>query len=170
MWRRRTVLASGAALAAMTLLPVFRAFSATDQLRVALQLEPPHLDPTAGAASAIKEVSYQNIFEGLTTIDQTGTVQPALAKSWTISADGLTYTFALQDNVRFHDGTSFDADHVVFSLKRIGAANSENAQKSLYDVIASVTAPNPATVKITLKHPDGNFLVNIGRGDAVIVA
>ena len=170
MWTRRAILASGAALAAVALLPLSRAFAATDQLRVALQLEPPHLDPTAGAASAIKEVSYQNIFEGLTTIDQTGTVQPALAKSWTISDDGLTYTFALQDNVRFHDGTAFDADHVVFSFNRILAPKSENAQRALYAVIDGVIAPDPTTVKITLKHPDGDFLFNIGRGDAVIVA
>jgi peptide/nickel transport system substrate-binding protein len=170
MWTRRSILASGAALAAASLLPASHAFAATDQLRVALQLEPPHLDPTSGAAAAIKEVSYQNIFEGLTAIDQNGGVQPALAKSWTVSSDGLTYTFALQPEVRFHDGTSFDADHVVFSLKRIGAPISENAQKSLYEVIASVTAPDPATVKITLKHPDGNFLFNLGRGDAAIVA
>src|SRR5690242_16238551 len=53
-----------------------------NDLNVSLQLEPPNLDPTTGgAASAIREVTYANIFEGLTRIDATGSVQPDLAKS-----------------------------------------------------------------------------------------
>ena len=52
-------------------------------------LEPPHLDPTAGAAAAIDEVVYANLFEGLTRIDRDGEVQPGLAESWTVSEDGL---------------------------------------------------------------------------------
>jgi hypothetical protein len=58
-------------------------------------LEPPHLDPTAGAAAAIDEVVYANLFEGLTRIDEKGQVQPDLAESWTVSDDGKVYTFKL---------------------------------------------------------------------------
>ena len=63
-------------------------------LNVALQLEPPNLDPTTGgAAAAIREVTYANIYEGLTRIDSKGSVQPDLQpKSWDISADGLDPT------------------------------------------------------------------------------
>ena len=68
-------------------------------------LEPPHLDPTAGAAAAIDEVVYANIFEGLTRIGSDGAVLPALAESWTISDDGMVYTFKLHAGVKFHDGT-----------------------------------------------------------------
>ena len=59
-------------------------------------LEPPHLDPTAGAAAAIDEVVYANVFEGLTRVGPLGTVQPALARSWTVSEDGRVYTFKLR--------------------------------------------------------------------------
>ena len=55
--------------------------TANDSLSLGMVLEPPHLDPTAGAAAAIDEVVYANVFEGLTRIDRQGVVQPALAKS-----------------------------------------------------------------------------------------
>ncbi|MBL8596407.1 MAG: ABC transporter substrate-binding protein [Devosia sp.] len=139
-------------------------------LRIGLVLEPPALDPTAGAAAAIDEVVYQNVFEGLTRIDETGAVQPALASSWDVSADGLSYTFHLVEGATFHDGTTFDADDVVFTYGRITAADSVNAQKALYAGIDSVTAVNTSTVELKLKGPDGLFLFNVGRGDAVIVA
>ncbi|HEV7719225.1 MAG TPA: ABC transporter substrate-binding protein [Arsenicitalea sp.] len=160
-------LAFGLALAAMS--PNL-AFAASTEIRVGLVLEPPSLDPTSAAAAAIKEVTYQNIFEGLTRIDQNGAVQPLLAHSWTISDDGLTYTFKLEGGVRFHDGSDFDAEDVVYTFNRIIAPDSTNSQKALYEPIASVTAVDPHTVKIVLKHPDGQFLFDIGRGDAVIVS
>ena len=84
-------------------------------------LEPPHLDPTAGAAAAIDEIVYANVFEGLTRIGPDGSVQPALAASWDVSEDGTVYTFNLQSGVKFHDGTDFEATDVVFSLDRARA-------------------------------------------------
>jgi peptide/nickel transport system substrate-binding protein len=117
------------------LTPVFAA--ARTDLNVSLQLEPPNLDPTTGgAAAAIREVTYANIFEGLTRIDQNGSVQPDLAKSWDISADGLTYTFHLHDGVKFHDGTPFTADDVKYTLDRDRDAKSVSAQKQLFTAIA----------------------------------
>src|SRR5690606_3058299 len=89
---------------------------------------------------------------------------------WHVSEDGLSYTFHLVEGATFHDGTSFDADDVVFTFNRIIAEDSINPQKALYAGIGSVTADDAATVTITLKAPDGLFLFNIGRGDAVIVA
>ena len=74
MWTRRRVLVAGAALGTAALLPASRSFAATDQLRVALSHEPPHLDPTVGNDPATLAVSYQNIFEGLTRIDEKGQV------------------------------------------------------------------------------------------------
>ena len=146
------------------------AFAAKDSLTLGMVLEPPHLDPTAGAAAAIDEVVYANVFEGLTRIDRNGEVKPALAESWKVSDDGLTYTFKLHQGVKFHDGTDFDSADVKFSLDRAMAEDSTNAQKGLFAPIASVAAPDAGTVVITLKQPAGNFLFNLGWGDAVIVA
>jgi peptide/nickel transport system substrate-binding protein len=146
------------------------AWAAKDGLTLAMVLEPPHLDPTAGAAAAIDEVVYANVFEGLTRIDRNGVVQPALAESWAVSDDGLTYTFKLHGGVNFHDGTAFDSADVKFSLDRAMAEDSTNAQKGLFAGIAAVETPDAGTVVITLKQPAGNFLFNLGWGDAVIVA
>ena len=146
------------------------ALAAKDHLTMGMVLEPPHLDPTAGAAAAIDEVVYANIFEGLTRIDRDGAVRPALAESWTVSDDGLTYSFRLREGVKFHDGTGFDSADVVFSFERAMAEDSANAQKGLFEPIASVAAPDPASVVITLKRPTGHFLFNLGWGDTVIVA
>jgi peptide/nickel transport system substrate-binding protein len=142
---------------------------AQDSLTMGMVLEPPHLDPTAGAAAAIREVGYANIFEGLTRIDENGTVQPALAREWTISEDGLVYTFALAPGAAFHNGVPLTAEHVVFSFERAMAEDSVNAQKQLFEPIAAVEATDPHTVTITLQRPTGHFLFNLGWGDMVIV-
>lgn len=139
-------------------------------LTLGMALEPPHLDPTAGAAAAIDEIVYANVFEGLTRIDSAGAVRPALAESWTVSDDGLTYSFRLRAGVAFHDGTAFDAEDVVFSLDRARAGTSTNAQKALFEPIDAVRAAGPLTVEVTLKRPTGDFLFSLGWGDAVIVA
>lgn len=162
----KTVLAATAvALASGT-----AAFAARTDLVLGMVLEPPHLDPTAGAAAAIREVTYANIFEGLTRIGPNGEVLPDLAESWTISDDGKVYTFKLHTGVKFHDGTDFNASDVKFSLDRARAENSQNAQKQLFAAIDTVDVVDPATVKVTLKRPQGSFLYNMGWGDAVIVA
>ncbi len=139
-------------------------------LTIAVQLEPPHLDPTSAAAGAIDSVLYTNVFEGLTRFDSSGAIVPGLAIGWEISADGLTYTFTLAEGVTFHDGTTFDAEDVKFSLDRARAEDSTNAQKALYTGIAEVTVIDPQTVELRLSEPNGNLMFNLAWGDAVIVA
>lgn len=146
------------------------ALAARTDLVIGIPLEPPHLDPTAGAAAAIREVTYANVFEGLTRIGPNSEVLPDLAESWTLSDDGKVYTFKLHSGVKFHDGADFSADDVKFSLDRARAENSLNAQKQLFAAIDKVEVVDPATVKITLTHPQGSFLYNMGWGDAVIVS
>ena len=161
---KRLVLTGAAMLAATT------AFAANTDVTVGLQLEPPHLDPTSAAAGAIDQVLYSNVFEGLTRFGSDGSVNPGLAESWDISEDGKIYTFKLRSGVKFHDGTDFEATDVVFSLDRARAEDSTNAQKALFAGIERVEAVDPATVKVTLSAPQGNFLFNMAWGDAVIVA
>ena len=146
------------------------AAQAKDTLSLGMVLEPPNLDPTAGAASAIREVTYQNLFQGLTRIDRDGAVQPDLARSWTVSPDGLTYTFVLQPGVKFHDGAAFDCSVVQFSYGRAMAPDSTNAQKGLFAPIARVDCPDRLTARVTLKQPASNFLFDMGWGDAVMIS
>ena len=139
-------------------------------ITIGMQLEPPNLDPTAGAAAAIDEVVYANVFEGLTRYNPDGTISPALAESWEISDDGTVYTFRLRPGVTFHDGKEFTADDVKFSLDRARAEESVNAQKALFAGIEEVTVRDPLTVEVRLSGPSGGFLTNMAWGDAVIVA
>ena len=162
---RNRLLMSGAAV-----LFAGAAHAGGHEITVALQLEPPHLDPTSAAAGAIDSVLYSNVFEGLTRFASDGSIIPGLAKSWDISGDGLTYTFHLHEGVTFHDGTAMDAEDVKFSLDRARAEDSVNAQKGLFAGIADVEVVDAATVKVTLSGPNGNFLFNMAWGDAVIVA
>ena len=154
---------------ALSLTGVVAAAPRTD-LKLGMAVEPSGLDPTIDALAPIDDIVYQNIYEGLTRVDQNGAVQSALATSWDVSPDGLTYTFHLVEGATFHDGSTFDAQDVVYTFGRITAADSINPQKALYAGIESVTATDAKTVTIKLKAPDGLFLFNIGRGDAVIVA
>lgn len=102
------------------------------------------------------------IFDTLAFPDVTGTPKPWLAKSWTSSPDGKTWTFILNDNVKFHDGMPLTSDDVVFTfnynLTGPGAASGV-AQGVTY--IDTVTAPDPKTVVIQLKTVRPSFLQDI---------
>ncbi len=144
--------------------------AAKDSISIGMTLEPPILDPTAGAAAAIGEVTYQNIFQGLTQIDAAGQVVPSLATSWTISKNGKTYTFNLVHGVVFSDGEPFDCTTVKFSLNRARAKDSINPQKALFAPITNVACPNAETAVVTLKQPTASFLFGMAMPAAVMVA
>ncbi|WP_404709965.1 ABC transporter substrate-binding protein [Sphingomonas sp. MMS24-J13] len=143
---------------------------ARDRIVVALQLEPPTLDPTSGAAAAVDEVTYRTIFETLTTLDATGQPVPLLATSWTMAPDARSYVFHLRPNVRFSDGTPFDASIVAFSLMRAIRPDSTNAQAQALGNIAGVDRVDPLTVRIRLKLADAGFATLLAWGDCAMVA
>lgn len=143
---------------------------AKDSISIGMTLEPPILDPTAGAAAAIGEVTYQNIYQGLTQLDAAGEVVPSLATSWDISKDGKTYTFHLAKGVVFSDGEAFDCATVKFTLDRARGKNSINPQKALFAPIAEVSCPNADEAVVTLKQPTASFLFGMAMPAALMVA
>lgn len=101
-------------------------------LRIGTQQEPTVLDPTADATASIDGMLAHNVYESLTTVNQSGTVLPQLATDWELSDDGLTYTFTLVEGAMFHDGTPFDAQDVKFTFDRAMAEEfGEPLQKHL---------------------------------------
>lgn len=142
---------------------------AQTSITIGEQLEPPHLDPTAGAPGAIDSVVYSNIYEGLTRFAADGGVVAGLAQSWDISGGGLIYVFHLRENVAFHDGSDMTASDVVWSLNRARAEDSVNAQKALFAGITDVIAIDATTVVVALETPNGGFLSNMAWGDAVVL-
>jgi len=137
---------------------------------IGVQLEPPVLDPTMSPAAAISECLYGNLYEGLVQFAPDGTVLPKLAQSWEISDDGLSYVFHLLHGVRFHDGSNFDADAVKFSLERVLAAKSLNAQRAQLAAIRTVEVIDPFTVRVLLSRRSGGLLQSLALGAFVMVS
>lgn len=140
---------------------------AAGTLVAAIAGEPDQLDPQKTSAYFSFEV-LENVFDTLVEPDQNLEMRPALAESWEVSPDQLTWTFHLRKGVTFHDGTPFGADDVIYSFNRIIDEKLSNAYK--FTSVSSVTATSPDTVKITVRQPTPNLLTNIGgfKGMAIV--
>ncbi|MGI9502039.1 MAG: ABC transporter substrate-binding protein [Geminicoccaceae bacterium] len=100
-----------------------------------------------------------NLYEALTTLDGSGTIQPLLAESWTASEDGLTWTFTLKEGVTFQDGSPLEAKDVVWSVNRLLAINEGPAY--LFEGVlseGSVTEVDARTVQFQLETTYAPFL------------
>ena len=171
MIRRRTALnlALGLPLAAGLAPTAAQAQSKKDTLVLAMTLEPPGLDPTAGAAAAIAEVVQYNLLETLTKIQSDSSIAPLLAQRWTVTPDNKTWAFTLRPGVRFHNGVPFNAATVKFTFERAAAADSTNKDKAVFANIVNIRATDDLTVVVTLKNTNPDFLFQIGQATAVIV-
>ncbi|MGX7150304.1 nickel ABC transporter substrate-binding protein [Enterococcus ureasiticus] len=108
------------------------------------------------------EMAAQNmVFEGLTK-NEDGKVKPALAKSWDISEDGKEYVFYLQNNVKFTDGTAFNADAVKKNFDAVLANIERHAWLDMANEIESTQVIDDETFKLTLKHPYYPTLTELG--------
>jgi peptide/nickel transport system substrate-binding protein len=170
MLKRRTVLTT-AALAAVPLALPHGALAQgrKDSIVLAMALEPPGLDPTAGAASAIAEITQYNIYETLTKINSDGSVTPMLAEGWEVSPDLRTYTFRLRKGVKFQNGEPFNAEAVKFSFTRAGAEKSTNKDKRTFASMESISAQDDHTLVIVNRELDPDFLFLMGQATAIIV-
>lgn len=102
-----------------------------------------------------------NLYEGLTTVDPSGSIVPLLADSWEVSDDTLTYTFHLKKGTTFQDGSPVEAKDFVYAVKRLMSINEGPA--FLFAGVLdenSVTAPDASTVQFKLKKVYTPFLTN----------
>jgi peptide/nickel transport system substrate-binding protein len=118
-----------------------------------------------------------NVYDGLVRYkDGTLEVEPALADSWTINADGTEYTFNLRSGITFHDGSAFDADAVKFNFDRMLDENHPYHDTGpfplsfFFSAIESVDVVNSSTVKFTLNAPYAPFLSNLAYPTGLIVS
>ncbi len=150
-------------------------------LRIANMAEPETLDPHR--TSTVPESNIlRNLFEGLMVLDPSGNVAPGVAESFSISEDGLTYTFRLRGNAKWSNGEPVTAGDFVYSLRRIedpkthsqyaevlypikNAEEVNTGKAPLTDL--GVAAPDVRTVEITLKAPTPYFLQLLTHGTSL---
>jgi peptide/nickel transport system substrate-binding protein len=140
---------------------------ASGRLVAAIAGEPDQLDPNKTSAYFSFEV-LENVYDTLVEPDDNLEMRPALAQSWDITPDQLTWTFHLRPGVTFHDGSTFTADDVVYTYRRIIDEELTNADK--LSAVTDVRATNPTTVVMRLKQPTPNLLTNLGgfKGMAIV--
>jgi peptide/nickel transport system substrate-binding protein len=141
--------------------------ASSGNLIAAIAGEPDQLDPQKTTAYFSFEV-LENVFDTLVEPDENLEMRPALAESWDVSPDQLTWTFHLRKGVTFHDGSPFTANDVVYSYRRIIDQQLANVDK--LSAVTNAVAADPFTVKITVKQPTPNLLTNVGgfKGMAIV--
>ncbi len=137
-------------------------------VNIAITAEPPGWDPTASTSQEIARVTYHNIFEGLVRFSENGTIVPALAESWVVSDDGLTWTFTIRQGVKFHDGSDLQLSDIVAKFERAKDPDSGHTHSKYYKAIESITAGDNNTVVFKLSEPSSSLLYNLARPDSII--
>lgn len=116
------------------------------------------LDPHKAVAAGTSEVLF-NIFEGLMKASPDGGVIPAVASDYTVSDDGLQYTFTLREGVKFHNGSAVTMEDVLYSLNRCaGSENDGTPLISAFSNVTDISALDDTHVKVTLKEPNLEFI------------
>lgn len=134
-----------------------------------LPQEPTSLNP-ALSTNVSDRVLGCIMYEGLLMVSPDYKLMPGLAKSWTVSPDGLTYTFELQ-KATWHDGKPFTSEDVAYSLPEVSAKYSSIFAPA-GRVIDKIETPAPDKVVIKLKRSFGPFLISLGciQGAAIMPA
>ncbi|HAK45863.1 MAG TPA: peptide ABC transporter substrate-binding protein [Spirochaeta sp.] len=146
-------------------------------LTFALQNEPDGIDPGITNNSFASPILF-NVFEGLVVYDADNSIVGGSAESWTISDDGLTYTFKLRDNLKWSDGSPLTAEDFVYSYLRVlDPALGAQYTGMITDYIAGaaeyyagtadadsvgIKAVNDTTLELTLTQPAAYFIGILG--------
>lgn len=120
------------------------------------------LDPTRTSTRASIYV-MRTLYDSLVVYDDDMTIQPSLAESWTVSEDGLQYTFKLRQDVKFHCGEPFTSEAVKYTIDKIMDPEEHSPIAYLYQEIERVETPDDYTVVINLKVPNALLLENLAH-------
>jgi len=168
-WPRLLMGVAALVLALSSSLPARPAVAAGDPLRY-LGGEIKTLDPAFISDQSDVQLLLQ-LYAGLTRLDENGEPYPSLAESWTVSDDGLTYTFRIRSGLTFSDGSPLDASDVRRSWLRILDPATGASAPDVLNVIdgaaarlgggsedaVGIEAPDARTLKVRLRHPASHF-------------
>lgn len=133
---------------------------AIQEINVRMNDDPDFLDPHLATAS----ISFQmilNMFEGLYSPETDGTLSPAIAEDHELSDDGLTYTFKIKDNIKFHNGDTVTVEDIKYTFDRLMGTNNDEPLSSNFKNVTSIETPDDSTVVMTLAEPNSNFLYSL---------
>ena len=126
------------------------------------------LDPHKVVAAGTKEILF-NVYEGLLKPDCEGNLIPAVANDFSVSEDGLTYTFTIRDGVKFHNGNPVTAEDVKYSIEKSAGMTGETSLISAFSNITEVNIVDSSTVEIVLARADVDFPAYIANTNACII-
>jgi peptide/nickel transport system substrate-binding protein len=154
-WMIVCLLLTGAACA--------RSAPTVGELHYGLTLIPTGIDPHVNASSELG-IPLASVYDTLVFRDDQGGFVPGLARQWDVSPDGRQYTFHLRRDVRFQDGTPFNAQAVKVNLERIldPATHSQKA-RFMVDAVQSVTVLDDYTVRLDLEEPFAPLLDSLSQ-------
>jgi peptide/nickel transport system substrate-binding protein len=133
-----------------------------DTVTIAVASPPTNLDPRIGT-DAVSERLFELVYSSLVRRSPTMDLEPSLAREWE-QPDDRTYVFHLRDDVRFHDGTTLDAEDVLYSFRTMMDGSVQTAKgATALSLIESMGADDPRTVRFHLSEPFAPFLWNLSN-------
>lgn len=126
------------------------------------------LVPSLSQGAGTQEILF-NIYEGLVKPDSEGNLIPAVASDYSMSEDGLIYTFTLREGIKFHNGNPVSVADVKYSIETCAGLNGGEPVISAFSNVASVETPDERTVVITLKEASNSFVAILSTAEAAIV-
>ncbi|WP_423192031.1 glutathione ABC transporter substrate-binding protein GsiB [Cupriavidus sp. H18C2] len=162
------LMAGAATVGAMGLLAAAPAFAAKDAV-MAVYSTFTTLDPY-DANDTLSQAATKSFYQGLFGFDKDMKPVNVLAESYDVSKDGLVYTFKLKKNIKFHDGTTFDATAVKANLDRVTDPANKLKRYTLFNRVAKTEVVDPYTARVTLKEQFSPFINVLAHPSAVMIS
>jgi peptide/nickel transport system substrate-binding protein len=137
-------------------------------LDFALSGDPDTLDPHATSGTLTFQV-LRSLYDTLVEPDAEGNIMPALAESWEISDDYLTWTLTLRESVLFHNGDTLTSDDVRATLERVLDEEIASPKAGEFDAIETIRTPDSRTVILELSQPSAPLLSALASGWGAIL-
>ncbi|WP_158972181.1 ABC transporter substrate-binding protein [Chachezhania sediminis] len=158
MFKIKRLIAS-AALASVTAAPLY-----AETLRAVMHSDLRLTDPVMASSYITRDHGYM-IYDTLVAMDENSVVRPQMA-DWSMSDDGLVYTFTLRDGLKWHDGTPVRPEDCIASLKRWGSRDTMGRQ--MMSFVASMEPVDEKSFRIVLSEPFGPLMDTIGKPSSLV--